>query len=164
MCTSRHILKKQLNIFKTMMFVFPYFLAPLVSEIWMHIYLYHVYYLNFLSWAVLKDIVSKDSFILCVCVCLRAGMCTVCTMCMQCAWKPEEGIDPPGLELTVYLSCPIWMLEIELGFPVGSTSASDHRAVFSVPWILCFLKDICIKLHHFYVHEIDRFQQLHTAI
>lgn len=59
---------------------------------------------------------------LCANVCLWLGMC----MWVQCLWGPEGGIGFPVAGVTVVVSCPVWVLGIELG--------SGARAVHALNW------------------------------
>lgn len=56
-----------------------------------------------------------------------ASMC-LCTVCVQCPWSPEEGIDPSALELLRVVSV-MCMLGIQLGSweeqPVRLTTESS---------------------------------------
>lgn len=60
----------------------------------------------------------------CICVCERERAGVTCIF--RCPQKAEECMDSSKPELRVYVSCPMWMLESELGSSEVSSEYSEQ--------------------------------------
>lgn len=48
-------------------------------------------------------------------------------VCAVCLWRPDEDAGPLELEFRVTMSCPVWVLETE----VGSSGGGRHSFLWS---------------------------------
>lgn len=84
---------------------------------------------------------------LCVCVCFYTCM----QMCTRCLRKMED-VGSPEAGVKMGVSCPAWVLGMELVFSGGTTNTLNHRSLSPVPYCTflprkshCTFAEICFR-------------------